>query len=67
MALQERIISCEVVLAALGVALRFIAGPAATAVGAVALGLRGDTLCVTILQVSTIKFLYDCMHAWLIE
>lgn len=51
MALQERIIVCGAGLTALGMALRFVAGPAATAAGAVALGLRGDLLRLAIIQV----------------
>ncbi|RLN36003.1 putative auxin efflux carrier component 4 [Panicum miliaceum] len=42
MALQEKIIVCGAGPTLLGMALRFVAGPAATAAGAVALGLRGD-------------------------
>jgi auxin efflux carrier family len=51
MALQERIIACGTSLTALGMVLRFIAGPAATAAAAAALGLRGDVLRATIIQV----------------
>jgi hypothetical protein len=36
---------------ALGMVLRFITGPAATAAAAAALGLRGDVLRATIIQV----------------
>lgn len=50
MALQEKIIVCGAGLTALGMALRFVAGPAATAAGAVALGLRGDVLRLAIIQ-----------------
>ncbi|XP_047046241.1 probable auxin efflux carrier component 5b isoform X2 [Lolium rigidum] len=50
MALQERIIACGTSLTALGMVLRFIAGPAATAAAAAALGLRGDVLRATIIQ-----------------
>jgi hypothetical protein len=52
MALQEKIIVCGASLTALGMALRFVAGPAATAAGAVALGLRGDVLRLAIIQVT---------------
>jgi auxin efflux carrier family len=51
MALQERIIACGTSLTALGMVLRFIAGPAATAAAAAALGLRGDVMRATIIQV----------------
>jgi auxin efflux carrier family len=51
MALQERIVACGASLTALGMVLRFVAGPAATAAAAAALGLRGDVLRATIIQV----------------
>ncbi|KAL5201117.1 hypothetical protein ABZP36_035471 [Zizania latifolia] len=50
MALQEKIIVCGAGPTVLGMALRFVAGPAATAVGALALGLRGDVLRLAIIQ-----------------
>ncbi|CAM0952232.1 unnamed protein product [Alopecurus aequalis] len=50
MALQEKIIVCGAGLTTLGMVLRFIAGPAATAAGAVVLGLRGDVLRLAIIQ-----------------
>lgn len=50
MALQEKIIVCGAGPTVLGMVLRFVAGPAATAVGAVALGLRGDVLRLAIIQ-----------------
>ncbi|CAN6182871.1 unnamed protein product [Urochloa humidicola] len=50
MALQEKIIVCGAGPTLLGMALRFVAGPAAMAAGAVALGLRGDILRLAILQ-----------------
>ncbi|CAD6264817.1 unnamed protein product [Miscanthus lutarioriparius] len=50
MAQQEKMISCGAGLAALGMALRFVAGPLATLVGAAAFGLRGDVLRFAIIQ-----------------
>ncbi|PAN13253.1 hypothetical protein PAHAL_2G323500 [Panicum hallii] len=50
MALQEKIVVCGAGPTLLGMALRFVAGPAATAAGAVALGLRGDVLRLAIIQ-----------------
>ncbi|KAB8109297.1 hypothetical protein EE612_045518 [Oryza sativa] len=47
---QERVIACGAGLTALGMALRFVAGPLATLVGAAALGLRGDVLHLAIIQ-----------------
>ncbi|KAM0851872.1 hypothetical protein ACQ4PT_052139 [Festuca glaucescens] len=50
MPLQEKIVVCGAGLTGLGMALRFIAGPAATAAGAVALGLRGENLRLAIIH-----------------
>ncbi|XP_008802247.1 auxin efflux carrier component 5-like [Phoenix dactylifera] len=49
MALQEKIIACGLNLTAFGMVLRFVAGPAAMAIGAIAVGLRGDFLRVAII------------------
>uniref|UniRef100_A0ACD5Y3H0 Uncharacterized protein n=1 Tax=Avena sativa TaxID=4498 RepID=A0ACD5Y3H0_AVESA len=48
--LQDKFIVCGPGLTVLSVVLRFVAAPAATAVGALVLGLRGDLLRVAILQ-----------------
>ena len=45
-------------LTTLGMVLRFVAAPAATAVGALLIGLRGDVLRVAIIQV----LLIFCCH-----
>lgn len=50
MAQQEKILACGPSLAALGLALKFALGPAAMAVGSIAVGLRGDVLRVAIIQ-----------------
>uniref|UniRef100_A0A6V7QYA0 Auxin efflux carrier component n=1 Tax=Ananas comosus var. bracteatus TaxID=296719 RepID=A0A6V7QYA0_ANACO len=50
MALQEKIIACGPSLTVFGMALRFVAGPAAMAIGSIAVGLRGDVLRVAIIQ-----------------
>ncbi|KAF9670418.1 hypothetical protein SADUNF_Sadunf13G0066200 [Salix dunnii] len=50
MALQEKVIACGTSLAVIGMILRFIAGPAAMAIGSIAVGLRGDVLRVAIIQ-----------------
>ncbi|KAB2033586.1 hypothetical protein ERO13_D04G026400v2 [Gossypium hirsutum] len=50
MALQEKIIACGTSLTIFGMVLRFIAGPAAMAIGAIAVGLHGDVLRVAIIQ-----------------
>lgn len=51
MAQQEKVIACGAKLATLGMALRFVAAPVATLVGAAAFGLRGDVLRFAIIQV----------------
>ncbi|XP_020148837.1 probable auxin efflux carrier component 5b [Aegilops tauschii subsp. strangulata] len=48
--LQDKLVVCRPGLTMLGMAMRFVAAPAATAVGALLLGLRGDLLRVAILQ-----------------
>ncbi|KAL5221313.1 hypothetical protein ABZP36_026026 [Zizania latifolia] len=50
MAQQEKIIACGPRLAALGLVLKFALGPAAMAIGSIAVGLRGDVLRVAIIQ-----------------
>lgn len=51
MALQEKFIACGTSLTIIGMVLRFIAGPAAMAIGSIAVGLHGDVLRVAIIQV----------------
>ncbi|KAG7020968.1 Auxin efflux carrier component 5, partial [Cucurbita argyrosperma subsp. argyrosperma] len=50
MALQEKLIACGVTLTIIGMVLKFIAGPAAMAIGSIAMGLHGDVLRVAIIQ-----------------
>ncbi|KAL3523333.1 hypothetical protein ACH5RR_016167 [Cinchona calisaya] len=50
MALQEKIVACGTSLTVFGMVLRFIAGPAAMAIGSIAVGLHGDVLRVAIIQ-----------------
>ncbi|XP_048546889.1 probable auxin efflux carrier component 5c [Triticum urartu] len=50
MAQQERIVACGGGLAALGMVLRFVAGPLSALAGAAAFGLRGDVLRFAIIQ-----------------
>ncbi|TKW11358.1 hypothetical protein SEVIR_6G228200v4 [Setaria viridis] len=50
MAQQEKIVACGAGLAALGMALRFVAGPLATLAGAAAFGLRSDVMRFAIIQ-----------------
>lgn len=51
MALQEKLIACGPTLTIIGMVLKFIAGPAAMAIGSIAMGLHGDVLRVAIIQV----------------
>ncbi|XP_039123067.1 auxin efflux carrier component 7-like isoform X2 [Dioscorea cayenensis subsp. rotundata] len=50
MALQPRIIACGSKLAAYGMLMRFIAGPAFMAIASIVVGVRGKTLKVSIVQ-----------------
>ncbi|KAF3452447.1 hypothetical protein FNV43_RR02880 [Rhamnella rubrinervis] len=50
MALQEKVVACGTSLTVFGMVLRFIAGPAAMAIGCIAVGLHGDVLRVAIIQ-----------------
>jgi auxin efflux carrier family len=51
MALQEKLIACGPGLTVYVMVLRFIAAPAAMAIGSIVVGLRGDTLRIAIIQV----------------
>ncbi|KAL9257611.1 Auxin efflux carrier component 5-like protein [Drosera capensis] len=50
MAKQEKIIACGPSLTIFGMVLKFIAGPAAMAIGSIVVGLHGDVLRVAIIQ-----------------
>ncbi|XP_021911953.1 auxin efflux carrier component 5-like [Carica papaya] len=50
MAVQQKLIACGTGLTIYGMVLRFIAGPAAMAIGSIAVGLHGDVLRVAIIQ-----------------
>ncbi|KAF7817754.1 auxin efflux carrier component 5 [Senna tora] len=50
MALQDKLIACGSTLTAFSMLLKFLAGPAAMAIGAIAVGLHGDVLRVAIIQ-----------------
>lgn len=58
MALQEKVISCGPSLTVFGLVLKFIAGPAAMAISAFIVGLRGDVLRIAIIQV-----IYFCIQS----
>lgn len=61
MALQEKLIACGPSMTLIGLVLKFIAGPAATAIGAIVVGLRDDVLRVVIIQV-VISFIDHQTH-----
>ncbi|KAJ3678290.1 hypothetical protein LUZ60_002093 [Juncus effusus] len=63
MATQEKIISCGPSLTAFGMILRFIAGPAAMAIGSIAVGLRGDLLRVAIIQAAVPQSITSFVYA----
>jgi auxin efflux carrier family protein len=66
MAQQEKVLACGPSFAALGLVLKFALGPAAMAIGSIAVGLRGDVLRVAIIQVSWPPFslrTYACATA----
>ncbi|KAJ9557624.1 hypothetical protein OSB04_012238 [Centaurea solstitialis] len=50
MALQAKIIDCGATLTAYGMLLRFMVAPATMVVGSLVVGLRGDVLCIAIIQ-----------------
>ncbi|PIN07124.1 hypothetical protein CDL12_20314 [Handroanthus impetiginosus] len=50
MALQEKVIACGMRLTIYSMALRFVGGPLCIAIGAMALGLRSNVLCIVLLQ-----------------
>lgn len=52
MASQEKLIGCGISLTVFGMVLRFFAGPAAMAIGSIAVGLHGDVLRIAIIQVN---------------
>lgn len=52
MALQDNIISCGTGLTVYGLVMRFVIGPATSALGAMLLRLHGDVLKIAIVQVT---------------
>ncbi|KAJ4827774.1 Auxin efflux carrier component 5 [Turnera subulata] len=50
MALQEKLVACGTGLTVIGMILKFVAGPAAMAIGSIAVGLHGDVLRIAIIQ-----------------
>lgn len=56
MARQKKVVACGSTLTALGMVLKFVAGPAAMAMACLAVGLHGDVLRVAIIQVNTSQY-----------
>ncbi|KAG2696841.1 hypothetical protein I3760_07G078400 [Carya illinoinensis] len=63
MALQEKLVACGPGLTIIGMVLRFIAGPAAMAIGAIAVGLHGDALRVAIIQAALPQSITSFIYA----
>ncbi|KAL2330193.1 hypothetical protein Fmac_017774 [Flemingia macrophylla] len=63
MALQENLIACGPTMTVFGLVLKFIAGPAAMAIGAIVVGLRGDVLRVAIIQAAVPQSITSFIYA----
>ncbi|CAI9772939.1 unnamed protein product [Fraxinus pennsylvanica] len=63
MAMQEKIISCGASLTVTGMALKFIAGPLAMAIGSLIVGLHGDVLRVAIIQAALPQSITSFIYA----
>lgn len=63
MASQKNLIACGTSLTLFGMVLRFVAGPAAMAIGAIAVGLHGDVLRVAIIQAALPQSITSFIYA----
>ncbi|KAJ8753017.1 hypothetical protein K2173_008804 [Erythroxylum novogranatense] len=63
MALQEKVFACGASLTVIGMVLRFIAGPAAMAIGSIAVGLHGDVLRVAFIQAALPQSITSFIYA----
>lgn len=63
MALQEKLIACGPSLTIFGMLLRFVAGPAAMAIGSILVGLHGDVLRVAIIQAALPQSITSFIYA----
>ncbi|XP_042506541.1 auxin efflux carrier component 5-like [Macadamia integrifolia] len=63
MALQEKFMACGPSLTVFGLVLRFVAGPAAIAIGSIAVGLHGDVLRVVIIQAALPQSITSFIYA----
>ncbi|KAI3946598.1 hypothetical protein MKX01_014456 [Papaver californicum] len=62
-ALQEKLLACGMSLTLFGLVLRFIAGPAAMAIGCMVVGLHGDVLHVAIIQAALPQSITSFIYA----
>lgn len=63
MALQERVIACGPKHTIFGMILKFVAGPAAMAIGSIIVGLHGDVLRVAIIQAALPQSITSFIYA----
>ncbi|XP_031475097.1 auxin efflux carrier component 5-like [Nymphaea colorata] len=63
MALQEKLIACGPRLTLLAMVLRFIVGPAVTAISSIVVGLKGVVLCVAIIQAALPQAIASFVYA----
>ncbi|KAK7243273.1 hypothetical protein RIF29_38066 [Crotalaria pallida] len=63
MALQEKLVACGPSLTVFSLVLKFIAGPAAMAISAIAVGLHGDVLRVAIIQAAVPQSITSFIYA----
>ncbi|XP_042521043.1 auxin efflux carrier component 5-like [Macadamia integrifolia] len=63
MAMQEKFMACGPSLTVFGLVLRFVAGPAAMAIGSIAVGLHGDVLRVAIIQAALPQSITSFIYA----
>ncbi|XP_068664481.1 auxin efflux carrier component 5 [Aristolochia californica] len=63
MALQEKLVACGPSLTLIGMVLRFIAGPAAMAIGSIAVGLHGAVLRIAIIQAALPQSITSFIYA----
>ncbi|KAK3229472.1 hypothetical protein Dsin_001353 [Dipteronia sinensis] len=63
MAMQEKLIACGTSVTVFGMVLKFIAGPAAMAIGSIAVGLHGDVLRVAIIQAALPQSITSFIYA----
>lgn len=63
MARQKKVVACGSSLTALGMVLKFVAGPAAMAIACLAVGLHGDVLRVAIIQAALPQSITSFIYA----